>query len=331
MKPFARLVPVVAGLIMVMNITPSWGQTPVCVAPGCNPTTSDANLNTAGGSFTLSNLDEVRSGANTAFGYSALRSNTGSENTATGTKALFSNTTGSTNTASGVDALTSNTTGSGNTASGVSVLSHNTAGNDNVATGEGALLENLIGSKNTAIGTEALVRSTGNKNIAIGFRAGIQLITGHNNVYLDNRGSAVESQTMRLGDSQERTFIAGIVTADVNGATVEVDANGQLGIKNSSARYKRDIETMASRSEGLLKLRPVTFSYKDDASAAPRRYGLIAEEVATVYPELVTRTASGEVQTVKYQELIPMLLNELQRLQGKVTALEALVGSRQDK
>src|SRR5262249_19818001 len=155
------------------------------------------------------NLDEVRSVSNTAFGYSALRSNTGSENTATGTKALFSNTTGSTNTASGVNALTSNTTGSGNTASGVSVLSHNTAGNDNVATGEGALLENLIGSKNTAIGTETLARSTGNKNIAIGFRAGIQLITGHNNVYLDNRGSAVESQTMRLGDSQERTVHCG--------------------------------------------------------------------------------------------------------------------------
>jgi hypothetical protein len=105
---------------------------------------------------------------------------------------------------------------------------------------------------------------------------------------------------------------------------------GQLGLVTSSARYKRDIETMANRSEGLLKLRPVTFSYKDDTAAAPH-YGLIAEEVAAVYPELVTRTVSGEVQTVKYHELIPMLLNELQRLQGKVTALEALVGSRLEK
>jgi len=87
---------------------------------------------------------------------------------------------------------------------------------------------------------------------------------------------------------------------------------------------------MANRSEGLLKLRPVTFSYKDDTAAAPH-YGLIAEEVATVYPELVTRTATGDVQTVKYHELIPMLLNELQRLQTKVTALEAIVGSRLDK
>src|SRR5262249_44703676 len=100
------------------------------------------------------------------------------------------------------------------------------------------------------------------------------------------------------------------------------------------ARYKQDIETMAGRSEGLLKLRPVTFSYRDDASSAPR-YGLIAEEVATVYPELVTRTATGEVQTVKYHELIPLLLNELQREQQNVATLKqeladlrALVGSR---
>src|SRR5262245_29352022 len=105
---------------------------------------------------------------------------------------------------------------------------------------------------------------------------------------------------------------------------------GQLGIVTSSARYKRDIETMANRSEGLLKLRPATFIYKDDGAAASH-YGLIAEEVATVYPELVTRTASGTVQSVKYHELIPMLLNELQRLQAHVTALEALVGSRLEK
>jgi hypothetical protein len=194
----------------------------------------------------------------------------------------------------------------------------------------------------TAVGTNALLLSTGNKNIAIGFNAGTNLASGHNNVYIRNAGVAAESQTMRLGDSQTRTFIAGIVTAGVSGATVQVDANGQLGIAPSSARYKRYIETMASRSEGLLKLRPVTFSCKDDAAAAPH-YGLIAEEVATVYPELVTRTATGEVQTVKYHELIPMLLNELQRvhqtrqedraemalLRKELAELRSLVRSRQ--
>jgi hypothetical protein len=115
----------------------------------------------------------------------------------------------------------------------------------------------------------------------------------------------------------------------VNGATVEIDANGQLGIKNSSARYKRDIAPMGTSSEKVLDLHPVTFVYKDDAQRVTR-YGLIAEEVATVYPELVTRTATGEVQTVKYQELIPMLLNELQRqrqeFQLQLAELRALVG-----
>src|SRR5262245_1630005 len=147
---------------------------------------------------------------------------------------------------------------------------------------------------------------------------------------------------MRLGKAQTRTFIVGIATASVSDAQVMVDTTtGQLGIVTSSARSKRDIETMASRSEGLLKLRPVTFSYKDEGAAAPH-YGLIAEEVATVYPELVTRTASGEVQTVKYHELIPMLLNELQHehqarqkesakvaaLEAKLAALERLVAAR---
>ena len=156
---------------------------------------------------------------------------------------------------------------------------------------------------------------------------------------------------MRLGDTQTRTFIAGINTAGVSGTAVVVNANGQLGVTVSSARYKQDIAPMGNRSEKVLDLRPVTFAYKDDTRAITH-YGLIAEEVATVYPDLVTRTASGEVQTVKYQELIPMLLNELQRqrqefqhalqsqqrdlaevgaLRKELAELRALVGSRQEK
>jgi hypothetical protein len=261
---------------MLVTITPSWGQ-PTCASPGCNPTVSDALGNTAGGTGALGSLGTT--GENTAFGNNAL---------------------------------SSNTTGFGNTATGYGALQANTTGFGNAAHGNDALASNAIGGRNTALGEEALRGSTGNKNIGIGYKAGVRLTSGNNNIYVDNLGESNESQTIRLGDTQGRTFIAGIITANVAGTTVEIDGNGQLGIKNSSARYKRDIETMASRSEGLLKLRPVTFVYKDDASAAPR-YGLIAEEVATVYPELVTRTATGEVQTVKYHELIPMLLNELQR------------------
>ena len=137
---------------------------------------------------------------------------------------------------------------------------------------------------------------------------------------------------MRLGSDQTKTFIAGVATTPVSGTNVTIDANGQLGTLLSSARYKRDIETMGARSEGALKLRPVTFVYKQDEQGV-RQYGLIAEEVATIYPELVTHTATGEVQGVRYQELIPLLVNELQRqqhvtehLQWELAELRSLVG-----
>jgi len=165
----------------------------------------------------------------------------------------------------------------------------------------------------------------------------VSLQTGNNNIYIGNQGNGDESQTIRIGTAQAQTFIAGIVTAGVDGATVQVDGNGQLGIAPSSARYKQDIAPMGIRSEKVLDLRPVTFAYKDDAHQVTH-YGLIAEEVATVYPDLVTRTASGEVQTVKYQELIPMLLNELQRQhralqsqQKELAELRALVNKGSGK
>jgi len=176
--------------------------------------------------------------------------------------------------------------------------------------------------KNVAIGSDALHASTGNRNIALGFQAGFALTSGNNNVYIAHDGVSTESLTIRLGSVQTRTFIAGINGASVNGATVMIDTTtGQLGIATSSARYKQDVVPMGNRSEKVLDLRPVTFAYKDDARAVTH-YGLIAEEVAIVYPDLVTRTASGDVQTVKYQELIPMLLNELQRQQRTVLRLE---------
>jgi hypothetical protein len=340
---------VVAGLVLTLNITPSWGGPP-------NPMASDANDNTAGGSGALLNVDETASGGfdNTAFGFHALNLNTtggsntatgssalvfnttGFANTASGVQALFKNTTGVENTASGVDALHSNTTGSDNTACGGFALRENTTGNNNTASGVLALLNNTTGNNNTAVGFKALKKSTGTKNIGIGHQAGVTLTTGNNNIYIGNAGNGDESETIRVGTAQSATFIAGIGNAGVSGATVEIDANGQLGIAPSSARYKRDIAPMGSQSEGVLQLRPVTFAYKDDAQSTTH-YGLIAEEVATVYPELVTRTATGEVQAVRYQELIPMLLNELQRQrqalqrqQQELADLRAMVGQRPD-
>jgi len=366
MKRLALLFAMVIGLTLMLNDPSSGGPPPLpatCSFPGCNPTVSDANGNTAGGTGALVNVDETpitggRSNtalgdhalttnttgeSNTGTGTSALRDNvTGSFNTANGAFALQHNTLGELNTATGVNALGANTTGSGNTAIGVAALGINLIGDDNTALGTGALILNDSGIRNTAVGRNALFNSTGNKNIAIGFNAGATLTSGNNNIYIGNQGAGDESQTIRIGTAQKGTFIAGIANASVgNAATVIIDTTtGQLGIPLSSARYKQDIETMASRSEGLLKLRPVTFSYKDNTAAAPH-YGLIAEEVATVYPELVTRTASGEVQTVKYHELIPMLLNELQRqqrelaevasLRKELAELRTLVGSSLEK
>jgi hypothetical protein len=380
MTSIIPLVAVVAGLVLMLHSTPSWGQ-PVCVAPGCNPTVSDGSSNTAGGTRVLQHL--AGGAANTAFGKATLEDNTtGDSNTATGFQALQSNTTGTNNTASGAYVLQNSTTGTNNTASGAVALAENetgsfntatgalalqtnrgnqntatgyqslwlnTAGNNNTATGVHALTSNHTGNlntasgfqalqsndagnNNTAIGAKALKKSTGTKNIGIGFQAGVSLITGNNNIYIGNQGAGDEFQTIRIGTAQTQTFIAGINAAGVSEATVMVDTvTGQLGIVTSSARYKQDIAPMGTRSEKVLDLRPVTFAYKDD-SKGTTHYGLIAEEVAAVYPELVTRTATGEVQTVKYQELIPMLLNELQRqrqdFQRELAELRSLVGQR---
>jgi hypothetical protein len=258
----------------MLGVTPSWGGPP-------NPTASDEDGNTAGGRGALEEV-VIHSGVqNTAFGAGALNANTD---------------------------------GSFNTASGFSALGLNFGGLDNTAIGTGALYINSSGSGNTATGSLALFYSTGNQNTAVGHKAGLALVSGNKNIYLGHPGAVSESRTMRLGNVQTRTFIAGVTTAAVTGTNVVINGSGQLGVPLSSARYKRDIETMGARSEGVLKLRPVTFTYKQDG-AGGRQYGLIAEEVATVFPELVTHTATGEVQAVRYQELIPMLVNELQRQQ----------------
>jgi len=315
-----RFVALVAGLVVGMNVTPSWGQL-------INPTPSDQKLNTAGGTGALFNIDfDVNGRRNTAFGYGALFNNlAGVDNTAVGYQASAAST-GAANTAIGSQALSENFFGVGNTASGAFALFLNNAGNNNTASGFQALYNTLAGANNTAIGAKALKKSTGTKNIGIGFQAGVTLQTGNNNIYIGNTGNGDESQTIRFGTAQTRTFIAGIANTSVpNDAVVVIDTlTGQLGTASpSSARYKRDITAMGTQSDKMLELRPVTFAYTEDA-AGVKRYGLIAEEVATVYPELVTRLATGEVQGVRYQELIPMLLNELQRQQRELAEVATL-------
>ena len=241
--------------------------------------------------------------------------------------------TGSHNAAFGTQSLVSNTTGDFNTASGAAALLTNTVGDFNTADGADALRLNTTGWGNTAVGAAALSNhTTGDDNTAVGEQAGIYNRTGSNNVYLGgyvlgNSFEPGESNTMYLGNGQTRTFIAGIrgtTTGVANAVPVVIDSNGQLGTVSSSIRFKEDIHDMADVSGRLLQLRPVTFrytqAYRDGAK--PIQYGLIAEEVAEVFPELAVRGADGQVETVHYETLNVLLLNELQKQQRRVEVLE---------
>jgi len=279
---------------------------------------------------------------NAALGALALAANiTGVDNTATGAGALQSNNAGGYNTAAGYTALYSNTTGSANTATGEGALYNNTAGGNNTATGLYALYSNTTGGANTAAGYSALdLNSSGSANTAIGESAGYSLTTGNYNINIGYAvsGSAGEASTIRIGGAgyQNRAFIAGIsgTTTGLSGAvTVVIDANGQLGTASSSRRFKEDIRDMNDASSGLFRLRPVTFRYKKPYAdgSKPLDYGLIAEEVAEVYPDLVVRNADGQIETVQYHKLTSMLLNELQKQNAELASQKDEISSQKQE
>jgi len=280
--------------------------------------------NTATGSDTL--LVNTFGNDDTATGHSALASNTtGGANTATGAFALTSNNQGALNTADGDNALYFNTLGSADTANGYNALVSNTTGTNNTATGLSALNFNTEGNSNTAIGTDALYHNTvGGFNIALGYQSGFNVTTGNQNIEIGSQGTSSDDRTIRLGSqgTQTATYIAGIRETAIKGADVVVSSSGQLGITKSSARCKRDIQPLSKRSQGLWQLRPVAFRYRQDPTGE-QQYGLIAEEVAKVYPELVVRGDNGEAESVQYRELIPLMLNEMQRQRAALTALWA--------
>ena len=265
--------------------------------------------------------------SNTATGLHALFSNThGFSNTANGVDSLASNTEGNVNTATGTSALVSNTTGGNNTAIGVSALAGNIDGNDNTAIGFGALISNTgaggAGQANVAIGSGALSNNTGSFNV--GIRGGGNLTDGIFNIDIANDGVVGESNTTRIGILQNRCFISGIrdVTTGVADAiNVVIDSAGQLGTVSSSRRFKDEIKPMDRASEAILCLKPVTFHYKNDHTARPQ-FGLIAEEVAKVNPDLVVHDKNGEIYTVRYDQVNAMLLNEFLKEHRKVQDLE---------
>ena len=295
-----------------------------------NTTGSD---NTASGAAAL--FRNTTGGDNTANGFSALSQNTtGGNNTATGSGALEFNTAGSNNTANGFKALFSNSTGVFNTASGAFALFSNTTGTNNTANGFGALFNNTTGINNTAVGFSALAsNTTGHDNIALGANAGANLTTEILNIDIGNPGVAGDSDTIRIGTPNigaQATYISGIrgqTTAFNDAIPVLIDSNHQLGTMNSSRRFKTDIKRIDKASECVLGLNPVTFRYKVHKNITPQ-FGLIAEEVAKVNPDLVIYDADGKPYTVRYDAVNAMLLNEFLKEHRRVQELEATVAQQ---
>jgi trimeric autotransporter adhesin len=315
---------------------------------------------TAVGAFAL--YSNTTGDHNTAVGFSALYSNTtGTRNTATGFQALYSNTTGRSNTAVGRDALANNTTGDDNTANGFNALfsnttgvhntgigefalASNTTGTNNTANGRNSLASNTIGFGNAAFGNATLYNSTGSLNIALGLGAGINLSSGDNNITIGNIGVAAEGNAIRIGQvvagtdqfgqvhpAHTATYIAGIMGKTVaRGTPVFISANGQLGTTTSSARFKDEIKPMDKASEAILALKPVTFRYKKeiDAEGTPQ-FGLVAEDVEKVNPELVLREADGKVYTVRYEAVNAMLLNEFLKAHRKIEEQGSMIAQQQ--
>ena len=270
-------------------------------------------------------------GGNTAVGDNALQNlTTGTNNTALGFRALHDNTVGLSNTAVGSLALRNNRGGDRNTATGNGALFANEAGNDNTANGFRALVSNeeATANANTAIGSRALENNRGgHDNIALGYRAGANFAPGSNNIYIGNVGLTGESGTIRIGDvDQTKTFIAGINGAGVTGAPVHVNSDGQLGTMPSSQRFKDEIKPMDEASEAIFALEPVTFRYKKDVDPdGIPQFGLVAEDLARVNPDLVVRDPSGKPYTVRYDAVNAMLLNEFLKEHHKVEHLESVL------
>ncbi len=239
-------------------------------------------------------------------------------------------------TAEGTNALFSDTAGFNNTATGFQGLFSNTIGSFNTAIGYEALLSNTTASDNTAIGASTLAsNTTGSANTALGLNAGANLTTGNNNIDIGNAGIAGESSKIRIGTkpAQKATFIAGIsgVTV-VNGVGVIINAQGQLGTIASSQRFKEAIRPMDNASEAIFTLKPVTFQYKKelDPKGIPQ-FGLVAEEVEKVNPDLVARDDDGKPYSVRYEAVNAMLLNEFLKEHRKVQNLEAALATLNER
>ena len=261
-------------------------------------------FNSATGAYSLAH--NTIASYNTANGYGALYFNTeGDQNTATGFGALFINTTGRQNVAVGVEALNKNTEGGANNAVGYLALNRNTTGGGNNAVGEVALFSNVTGHDNTAIGDSAGGNITGSNNVCIG--AGVEGVAGENNT----------------------TRIQNVYSSVASTRAVYVDSDNKIGTLSSSRHYKDEIRPMAKASEAILSLRPVSFRYKKEVDRTRSlSFGLIAEEVAQVDPHLVTPDRDSKPETVRYDAVNAMLLNEFLKEHRTVQELKSTVAKQ---
>ena len=274
---------------------------------------------------------------NIAIGNSALLNNvSGKDNIAVGQNSLAANVIGGQNIAIGFSSLSSNKSGIENIACGIEALMNNLSGNDNVALGYQALNANVTGANNVAVGPFALFDSAGiantavggsalsgltggNGNIALGIGAGSNLTNSNDAIMIGSQGTAADDNIIRIGAAQGACYVAGIfgVTTSLGDAIpVVIDSNGQLGTTVSSERFKENIELLPDQTEFFMQLRPVTFTYRHDKNHK-NHYGLIAEEVAKIYPDLVVYDKEGQIYTVNYLDLIPLLLAQIQILEKR--------------
>lgn len=288
--------------------------------------TGDGTQNTAVGTAAL--LFNTSGTGNTALGVLTLENNsTGDDNTAVGARALVNNEDGPANTAVGGNALSSNIGGHSNTAVGFGALPNSTTGVQNTALGRGAGFFNIGGHSNTSVGFGALSSNTGgDDNTAVGRSAGFN-ITGSGNVCIGEGvlGTAGENDTTRIRNIYDT--IQPVVGTDPD--VVTINSGGRLGRANvSSRRYKHDIQPMDQASEVIYAFKPVSFRYKKQYDATQTlAFGLIAEQVAEVYPDLVGRSPDGAPESVRYEQINAMLLNEFLKEHRKVQELESTVAS----
>jgi hypothetical protein len=310
--------------VQAVNPPPDGGYPNFTTAEGANALSSltTGSANTAVGFFSL--FANTTGSFNTAVGAGALDLNTADNNTATGAAALLLNTTGTDNTANGVDALALNESGSQNTATGAFALFNNTIGEQNTAIGREALFNNSTGNFNTAIGHNTLFNNTsGSNNVVLGNGAGGGITTVNGVICIGSLGANVGSSCF-IGQ------IRGKTTHNANALPVVIDSADQLGTLSSSRRFKKEITPMDKASEAILDLNPVTFHYKSDETNTPQ-YGLIAEEVAEINPDLVVRDDKGEIYTVRYDAVSAMLLNEFLKDHRRVQEQKRTISQQREE